>query len=360
MKVLSRYLLLQNLYLMGVCLCLGITIYLLSDLFERLDDFLSAGLGFKIMLLYFGVKVPLIISQILPAVFLVAMLIQLSTMHANRELLALRAGGVSFRTIIAFFLMYSLFWSGAQLFFSQYVGVKGMEYSQTIWAQDVRGRDTTQRELFHLWFRDEGTIIYIDAVQPALGRGRGLSIYKLSQDKRSVDQFITASAFRVLGAEWELTEAQIIEPASFSTVYRPTMRMHVGEAMRSFTSAESKKNPAQLPLWELRQAIRQLEVTGSNVEGLQTIWHGKISYAMSITVMAFLALAIITFQRNIYLNLTAGLLATFVFYGLFVLGSSAGEMGLLPPFAGAWMGNTIFILAASARLFWRSIAHSGR
>lgn len=360
MRVLSRYLLRQNMYLMGVCLCLGIAIYLLSDLFERLDDFLEAGLGARVMLLYFGVKIPLIISQIMPAVFLVATLVQLSTMQANRELLALRAGGVSFRTIIAFFLVYSLLWSGVQLFFSQYLGVKGMEYSKIIWAEDVRGRNTEQRALSRLWFRDEDKIIHIDVVQPALGQGRGLTIYRLSRDRRSVDQFITASSFRLQGDEWELMDVNIIEPADFSTVHRTAMRMRMGEAFRFFTIAESKNNPAQLPLWELSRAIRQLETTGSNVEGLRTIWHGKISYAMSITVMAFLALAIITFQRNIYLNLTAGLVATFIFYGLFVLGSSAGEMGLLPPFAGAWLGNIVFILATVARLFWRSIAGSER
>ncbi len=360
MKILNRYLLWQNMYLMGVCLCLGITIYLLSDLFERLDDFLEAGLGPKVMLLYFGVKIPLIISQIMPAVFLVATLVQLSTMQANRELLALRAGGVSFKAIIAFFFVYSLFWSGTQLFFSQYVGVKGMEYSKVIWAKDVRGRNIEQRALSRLWFRDGDKIIHMDTIQPALGQGHGLTIHRLSQDRRSVDQFITASAFRVLGAEWELMNVNIIEPADFSTEHRTAMRIPMGEALRSITMAKSKDNPGQLPLWELSRVIRQLEATGSNVEGLKTIWHGKISYAMSITVMAFLALAITTFQRNIYLNLTAGLVATFLFYGLYVLGSSAGEMGLLPPFAGAWMGNVIFILAAVARLFWRSIGSSGR
>lgn len=358
MSILSRYLLRQNLYLMSICLCLGIAIYLLSDLFERLDDFLEAGRGLKIMLVYFLVKIPLIISQILPAVFLVAMLVQLSAMRSNRELLALRAGGVSFRAIITFFLIYSLIWSAGQLFISQYLGVRGLEYSKRIWAEEVRGKEYSTKAIRQLWLREENNIIFIDTVQPSTGKGQDLSIYTLAQDRRSVVQFIKAQAFEASEGQWELKNVTLIDPVRFTSEYKPTLNISLGEAFKSFTLAESRNNPAQLPLWELGRAIHQLEVTGSNVEGLRTIWHGKLSYAFSITIMAFLALAIITFEHNVYLNLTAGLVATFLFYGLFVLGSSAGEMGFLPPVAGAWLGNTLFVLGAVARLFWRSIARS--
>lgn len=360
MSVLSRYLLRQNLYLMGICLCLGIAIYLLSDLFERLDDFLEAGRGLKIMLVYFGVKIPLIISQILPAVFLVAMLVQLSAMRTNRELLALRAGGISFRAIISFFVIYSLFWSGGQLFVSQYLGVKGLEYSKRIWAEDVRGKDYTKKTIHKLWLRERSDILYIDSVQPATGRGSDLRIYTLAQDRRSVAQFIRANTFEAKEGNWTLYDVLIVDPVRFTSERKPTLNLNLGEAFKSFELADSGNNPAQLPLWELGQAIQQLEVTGSNVEGLRTIWHGKLSYAFSITIMALLALAIITFERNVYLNLTAGLVATFLFYGFFVIGSSAGEMGFLPPIAGAWLGNIVFILGAMVRLFWRSMASSTR
>ena len=69
--VLSRYLIRQNLYLMAVCLAVGTSIYLLSDVFDRLDDFIRAELGVETILFYFIVKIPLIISQLMPAIFLV-------------------------------------------------------------------------------------------------------------------------------------------------------------------------------------------------------------------------------------------------------------------------------------------------
>jgi lipopolysaccharide export system permease protein len=68
-RVLSRYLLRQNLFYLLTTLAVGTALYLMSDLFDRLDDFMEAGLGMATALRYFAVKIPLIISQIMPAVF---------------------------------------------------------------------------------------------------------------------------------------------------------------------------------------------------------------------------------------------------------------------------------------------------
>ncbi len=75
--VLSRYLIRQNLFLMIICLAVGTCIYLLSDVFDRLDDFIRAGLGVETILFYFLVKIPVIVSQLMPAIFLLAMVIQM-------------------------------------------------------------------------------------------------------------------------------------------------------------------------------------------------------------------------------------------------------------------------------------------
>lgn len=88
---------------MIICLAVGTCIYLLSDVFDRLDDFIRAGLGVETILFYFLVKIPVIVSQLMPAIFLLAMVIQMGVLTRSKELLALQAGGVSFAWLIRFF-----------------------------------------------------------------------------------------------------------------------------------------------------------------------------------------------------------------------------------------------------------------
>jgi lipopolysaccharide export system permease protein len=52
-----------------------------------------------------------------------------------------------------------------------------------------------------------------------------------------------------------------------------------------------------------------------------------------------------------------GLVASFGYYGLFVIFSSAGQQGLVPPLVGAWAANALVaalvLVAAAARRLWR-------
>ena len=89
--------------------------------------------------------------------------------------------------------------------------------------------------------------------------------------------------------------------------------------------------------------------SGSNVESLRTAWHAKIAYAASILVMAFVATAIVSWKDNIYIAVTLALVVTFLYYAVYTLGTTLGQRGLIPPFAGAWSANII----AAAIALWR-------
>ena len=147
MTVLSRYLVRHNLFLLAVILAAGGSVYLLADFFERLDDFLDAGQGLSLLLLYLSVKLPLIVSQILPAVFFLSVVLQLIFLDKSREMTALNAGGVSPLVLLRFFLIYSLIWAGGQLLFSQVLGVVGEQTASRIWQEDVRKRSQENAQI---------------------------------------------------------------------------------------------------------------------------------------------------------------------------------------------------------------------
>ena len=102
MTLLSKYLIKQNLFLLLTILLIGTGIYLLTDLFDRIDDFLETKMSFFAIVAYFVIKIPIIISQILPAVFLIALIIQLNLLTKNKELVALHAGGISPMVLVKF------------------------------------------------------------------------------------------------------------------------------------------------------------------------------------------------------------------------------------------------------------------
>ncbi|QGY41219.1 LptF/LptG family permease [Pseudodesulfovibrio cashew] len=353
--VLSRYLIRQNIYLMAICLSVGTCIYLLSDVFDRLDDFIRAGLGADTILFYFFVKIPLIVSQLMPAIFLLAMVVQLGVLTRSKEMLALRAGGVSFAWFIRFFVFYAVVWSMGQLVFSQFLGVFGEVEANRIWKEEVRKKQLDELKINDLWFRDGPFIVLAKEAFPAKSRATDITVYEFATDSQELIRILKAKKALIDDNGWGLLDVQELDTRTFVSVKRLSQFLSVRQNLKAYAAVELKGDKAQLPLLELSKAIKKLEESGSNVEILKTAWHGKWSYAFSIAVMALLALTLATFSENIYANIGLSLILIFVQYGIHVVGVTAGEKGVLPPFIAAWMGNIVMGGLASVRLAWVSL-----
>lgn len=352
MGTLDKYLARQNLATMFTCLGIGVGLYLLSDVFDRLDDFLEAGLGLGTMVTYFLVKIPLIVSQILPAVFLVSMVIQLGMMVRSRELLALRAGGVAFGRLCVFFLAYAVVWSLLQLAVAQVLGVYGEAAASRIWSEQVRQRKAERMELPNLWFREGPYVVELARAWPGRGEAQGIMILEVTPDNRSIHRIVTARRAEARPGDWLLTGVNILDPDTYTYTPQQTLALPLDQDIRSFLVVDPNVDPASLPMWKLSRVMDRLAASGSNVERLRTAWHMKWSYAFSLAAMALIALALATLWENVYLNLGLSLGLTFAYYAVFMLGVTAGQKGLLPAVLGAWLGNILFASLAGVRLWW--------
>lgn len=352
MTLLFRYLFKMNIVIILAILFVGIIIYLLIDLSDNLDIMIDAGISFQTALLYYAAKTPLIISQILPAIFLLAALTQLSIMSKERELVAIQAGGISMAVIVRFFVINGLLWSCLQLAFSQAIGVYGENEAERIWQEEIRGRSPSLIVLKDVWFTDGDYVVHIGSVAPKTGIGSDLSAYHLSQDGVAIEEIIRSTDFTVHKGAWELQNVSFFTPANFGQEIRESYNLALNQDVADFAIIAPKAKPNTLPLWQLGQAIEKLSASGSNVEALRTAWHMKIAYAASLLVMGLIAVAIITWRDSIYISITVALVCTFVFYVVFTVGGTLGEKGLVSPFVAAWCANILAGGLAAMRLFY--------
>jgi lipopolysaccharide export system permease protein len=356
-RVLSRYLLRQNLFYLLTTLAVGTALYLMSDLFDRLDDFMEAGLGMATALRYFAVKIPLIISQIMPAVFLVSVVVQLCLMARSRELLALRSGGVSLASLTWFVVLYSIFWCLGQLVFSQFVGVYGEREAARIWSEQVRGNLAERKVLANVWFKDGDSVVELGQLWPARGLATGVTVFEMTPDRQALTRILTAQRAQAAPGRWRLLGVQEMHPGDFSVTPMKDLVLPFQQDPATFLLVDSATDPSRLPLWTLSRVIGELDASGSNVERLLTSWHMKWAYAFSVLAMGLIALAMVTLFENVYLNVALSLVVTFAYYAVFMVGVTLGQKGILPPWMGAWLGNLVFYTLAAGRLAWTAWPH---
>ena len=136
--LLDRYLFGQfskNLLLVGGSL---IALYLLVDFFEKVDNFVEAGQSAGLALRYLLLKVPLIVVQLMPVCLLLAAVITLGLLNQHRELLALKAGGLSLRRIIKPILAATFLFTLLNLAANQWLLPATLGTANRIWYEEVK------------------------------------------------------------------------------------------------------------------------------------------------------------------------------------------------------------------------------
>ncbi|MBU4524694.1 MAG: LptF/LptG family permease [Desulfomicrobium sp.] len=360
MNLLTRYMLRQNLYLLLLVCGIGLGIYIFIDLLDRLDDFLDAGVGFSSVISYFVYRSPFILSQIFPAVFLIALMVQLGIMLRSRELLALEACAVSPKKVARSVICYALVLCVALLFFSEVLGVSGHKAADRIWYEQVRDRQIETRSLTDIWFREGNRIVHMGSVTPGAKKGANLTIHVLDDnDAGVIREIIRAASFTSSSRGWLLSDATRTFPETFEVRAMAELELDLRTDVGGFLIIDPKTRLESLPIWQLGSEIKRLEDSGSNIERLQTAWHMKLAYAGSVLVMAFIALAVVSVFGSLFVIIPVGLVTTFCYYGLFVLCATAGEKGLAPPVLAAWAANLIFMAVAGGWLMRGRSFHLG-
>jgi len=347
--LLSRTIIRGNILLLVPTLLLGIGLYLLTDLFEKLDNFLEAQVPLAVMATYFVVKIPLVVSQILPVIFLLSVVIQLCLMARNRELTALQAGGISLAVPARVLILCGVLCAGAQLGFSEVLGVAGERESSRIWAEEVRKRDLSSAVFKDVWFTDRHWIVSLGTLRPG-NKGEGFVGYELVPREQKLLRIVQAKTYAGEPGNWQLYSVTEYMPAQYSTRELPSLTLPLEQDPGTFRLFTRDTTPSQLPIWQLSSVIERLSSSGSNVEKLRTVWHTKVAYAASLVVMALIAVALVSWNSNIYLATCLSLMCTFLYYAAFTISTSLGQRGVIPPPLAAWGANIVAAALAGIRL----------
>jgi len=194
------------------------SLYLLVDVFERLDNFQERGLPMALALRYFLMKIPVILDQIAPVSLLLSGIITLGLLVNRRELQSLNAAGIAKVRVMMPFAIGAIICTALGLAAGQWLlPPAGMEMNR-IWRQEVMGEKGvgTVRAGITFFRGKQGIYAFTDQGQhgqsfanfryqelPGAG-GPGMSLY--------------AKTAAYASGNWRLTDGQIRSPEKGSGI----------------------------------------------------------------------------------------------------------------------------------------------
>ena len=95
MKILSKYLSKEFFKVFLLCEVIFLTLYLIIDFFQKIDNFIDASVSKGIMISYFLFKCPFVMVQMTPPATLISVIILFSLMKKNQEIEAIKTCGLN-------------------------------------------------------------------------------------------------------------------------------------------------------------------------------------------------------------------------------------------------------------------------
>ena len=362
MRILTRYVLREYLIPLGYCLCGFISIYVLFELFGSFSRLLEAKLPLGTAVEYFCAYLAPYFEWLAPAALMLAALYTMWNFCRHSELIAMRANGIGFLTIVRPMLAVALGMAAFVWWVNDcYVPRRAQ------WAKQMKASkfDLSQTEKF-------GNIIYRNAKDWrtwTIGKFLDEDATRLADVKVSVDRpnggarlmTITAPEAYYLDGEWWFKDARVQHcNARGEDVASETPELD-SLPLRSF--AEFRERPDDFQMQNRPWAYNSI---GDRLRYLRThrdisektrrryvydLWAKVLSpFACLVITLFAIPAGIASGRQSVFKGILGALVMFFGFYGLTIGCLVCADSGWLPPVFAAFLPDLVF-LALGIRAF---------
>lgn len=345
MTVLARYLNRMFLVRFAVVLFGIIGFAVVVDLLDTAEDLARAPKGMLAAgLHYTALRLPIMLSELLPVAALIAGLLAVADLLRHRELVVIWSSGVRPLTVLRLLLPAGLALAGAK-FLVDDLAVPRAAGALRDWGIGDYGHEAAEGQAGpYQWLRSGDDIVRISANAASAGRLREITVFRRGPDGLLRERLDAPRAVEVPGG-WRLLDVTRRVLADRSTERLPAVEIEVPldlERVRLLA-----RPPRELPLPELARIAAEGGYGLRAPEPYRTWLHQRVAGALLPMLLMMLGFALVRrFSRTATI---APVFLTAVGIGFAFLitagvASALGEVGLIPPLLAAWAPTAVLAL----------------
>ena len=317
----------------------------LVDFFDRLDYLVKYKAAFSTVFLYFIFKIPLLMTQVAPVAALVATLLGIGLLSRNREIIALKACGVSHWQLTKPFLLIGGIASLGLWGWNETVVPYSYRHSRYI---NLQIKKRTPKPVFRengFWYHGHNAFYHIDHFDSRHNTLSGLTIYNIDEQFQ-VHSLVEVSKASWRNGRWHFQEVQskslsLSEPQS----KKKEVALSIEETPEDFALVDME--PDEFSSHQLQEYINNLQRKGLDTTAYQVDLRLKQALPVAVFSMIFLGVALAipgAKQTSVATAVGLALMGGFGYWLLLAFTVSLGHSGVLPPLFSAWSANGVSIL----------------
>lgn len=321
-------------------------LFILGDITENLDTYLDRGLTRAEVAKAYFFQLPLFIQWSFPIAALVAAVFTVHSMTSHREMVAAKAGGISFHRVVRPILVMGLILTGVAVVLTEVV-----PRSNRIAAQILRDEDP--RRSFRSDFvyeSDNGTTWQVGRVVADRGRMDDIIIERPPVDGVG-GWYVVASGARYDSIRgWTFSSGRVRHflPDSAQKVYKFEQLHLAGLTEEPHDLLEAPRKPDEMTYQEIDHLARIIERTGGNPSELLVKREQKFSIPVATLVVILFGVPLATSsgRGGTAYGIGVSLGTTILYLLLFKVSGALGQAGTMAPLSAAWLPNILFLVTA--------------
>lgn len=331
-------------YVVALLLIIGIVI--IFDLSEKVDKFVTNQAPLKLIIFqYYANFIPYFVNMFSPMFVFITVIFFTSKMAANTEIIAILAGGISFKrlmwpyfvsaaAIVAFSLILNLYVippcnKGRLAFEQKYVKKKYENFARNVHYQI-----------------SPGNFLYVQSFAPSNNTAYGFSL-------ETIEGHEIVSKLSATEAQWDSTlQGWKLRDYVLRTFEDGVENVKTGGHMDTVIAVTvedfyRRRNTVQtLPDGQLRRLIRDQKVRGDKDVMFSLIEQNErwaMPFAAFILTLIGVSLSSVKRRGGIGLNLGIGIALSFSYILFLRFAQMFVYSGSLPPFIALWLPNVLYL-----------------
>ena len=280
---LQRYVALRFLQMAALCFTVVLVGYLLIDVLDRMRWLGKYGATVEQVMRYYGARIPLLASRVVPMSLLVATALTVSVLAGQGELMGMRASGIPApRALLPILVICALIVPAYFLLNNEVLPASNALASYL--KQSVKRKDAGSDGL-GAWFRDGDRFFQADLLDPNAGTARNITIFQLDETGLPTRRGDAVGATHIGNGVWRLREAIVVESHGERLEVKPgASHTEIGEAIQADVDTR------HLSVGELRREIAEVEASGLDATHYRVDLFVKVASPLACLVLPALAL----------------------------------------------------------------------
>jgi lipopolysaccharide export system permease protein len=348
-RILDRYVMREFVSYVGLGLAGFIVIFVVVDLFEKIDVFLDHRAPLSLVARFYLFRAPEVVVLAFPVALLLATFLALGQLNKFGELTAMRAAGLPLLRILRPVFAIAAGCAVAALLIGELVAPGASRERDRIYDEQIQRvrRDVARERADVTYLGTGGRMYYIRLYVIPEQRMHEVSVLEFADGK--LTGRVDAAEATWDGQHWVFSSGWIRHFEGGREKAEPFERLpmpQLAEDPRDF--AKESLQPAEMNYLQLRHYINKLRASGLRVANYLVDLHLKLSFPLFNLIVVMIGASVATRLRlqSAALGFGFSVIIAFVYWGFMQLGKALGHSGLISPYIAAWMGDVVFGAAA--------------